>query len=87
MPARPSTRLKVVLRAALRRRYGYAALRKLRLGLARAVEEHHRRTYEDPRPYDGQAEEDRIYLLYWRGLQRLRQRWPDLNLEDPRADP
>lgn len=77
----PSTRIKV----ALRRRYGYAALRHLRITLAKAIEEHIRRTVEDVRPYNGAEQAEQLYRLYWQALKKLRDRWPSLNLEDERA--
>ena len=83
---RPSARLKVGLRAALRRRYGYAALRVLRRALVAAVEAHSARLV-GPQAYDGATEGDRLFRLYWEALQRLRRRWPGLDLDDERSRP
>jgi hypothetical protein len=83
---KPSTRLKVGLRTALRRRYGYAALRVLRRSLLAAIETHRRGQF-GPVPYDGATQGEAIYRGYWQGLQRLRRRWPDLDLTDERARP
>jgi hypothetical protein len=83
LPVRPSTRLKIGLKTALRRRYGYAALRALRRALVAAVESHKAKEL-GAAPYDG-SEGEVIYRLYWQALQRLRKRWPDLDLEDDRA--
>lgn len=44
MKLNPSTRLKIAIRAARRRRYGYAALRVLRRGLRAAVADHFERS-------------------------------------------
>lgn len=81
---RPSTRLRIALRAALRRRYGYAALRQLRRGVARAVFEHRKREV-GLSPYASQADE--IASLYRRALKKLARRWPSLRFDDPRAQP
>lgn len=84
---KPSTYIRLAVRAALRRRYGYAALRVLRRGVRRAVRAHAGRTFDVGHSYDGQSESERLLHGAWYGLQRLRRAWPDLDLEDPRADP
>ncbi len=83
---RPSTRLRLGLRAALRRRYGYAALRVLRRSLGHAIASHERLTF-GAAPYDGATEGEAIFRGYWVALQRLRRRWPALDLEDVRSQP
>jgi len=83
---RQATYLKLGLRRALARRYGYAALRTIRRALARALARHEALTF-GPRSYDGRGELDAIASAYWRALQRLRRRWPGLDLEDERARP
>lgn len=81
---RPATRLRVALRAARRRRYGYAALRVLRRGLSIAVRDHVERSVS-PAPYA--SEWDEIYGLFRRGLAELLRRFGRLDLSDPRAQP
>lgn len=81
---RPSTRLKLALRAARRRRYGYAALRVLRRGLAAAVRAHLDRSC-GAGPYA--SEYDQIWALYRRGLAELLRRFDRLDLADERARP
>jgi hypothetical protein len=81
-----ATRIKIGLRTALRRRYGYAALRHLRTTLARAIEVHEVRTFVDLRPYDGQAEGEAIRRGYRAAIKALLKRWPNLDLSDPRAE-
>lgn len=81
-----ATRIRLALRAALRRRYGYAALRVLRRALGRALEQHDRLTV-GPARYDGQAEFQALYDSYRRALERIRRRWPQLDLGDERALP
>jgi hypothetical protein len=83
---RPSTRVRFALRAALRRRYGYIALRVLRRGVARAVADHIERSI-GPRPYAGTGEYGAIVAAYTRAMRRLRARWPDLDLTDERSRP
>ena len=80
----PLTRVRVALRAALRRRYAYAALRVLRRGVAAAVRELKRREL-GPEPYA--SERDELAAAYWRALGRLTRRYPSIDLEDPRARP
>ena len=81
---KPATRLRIALRAALRRRYGYAALRQLRRGVGRAISEHRKREL-GPAPYASEADE--IASAYRRALLKLSRRWPSLRLDDPRALP
>jgi len=81
---RPATRVKIALRAALRRRYAYSGLRLLRRGLRRALE-HHRALAVGPAPYDGTSDE--IERVYVGALRRLARRWPCLPFADPRAEP
>jgi hypothetical protein len=83
---KPATFVKAGLRRALARRYGYAALRVLRRALVRALARHQAATF-GPAPYAGSGVLDDVGAAYWRGLQRLRRRWPDLDLEDDRARP
>ncbi len=80
----PATYVRTGLRRALRRRYGYAALRTLRRSVARGLARHWSLTFGD-RPYAGAGELDRIARAYGQALKRLRARWPGLNLEDDRA--
>lgn len=77
MALRPRTRIRLALRAALRRRYGYAALRVLRRGLAGAVALHFARSV-GAAPYAGSGELDAIRADYARALRQLRKRWPRL---------
>lgn len=81
---RPSTYVRFALRAARRRRYGYAALRVLRAGVRRAVAAHLAASVGD-RPYssDGEA----IYAVYRRALGELRRRFPALDPTDERSEP
>lgn len=79
----PAARMKLGVRVALRRRYGYAALRVLRRYVAWALEDNLRRSIGEARFV---SQIDQIALIYWRGLQKLRRRWPKLDLEDPRGD-
>jgi len=81
---RPSTRLRLALRAARRRRYGYAALRVLRRGLTRALADHIERSIGVGR-YASELEEIRV--LYRRGLAELLRRFGHLDLADERARP
>lgn len=83
---RPSTRIRFALRAALRRRYGYAALRVLRRGVARAVVDHFERSV-GARPYAGSGEARAIGAEYQRALHQVLRRWPALDLSDERAQP
>lgn len=80
----PLGRIKLGLKVALRRRYSYAALRVLRRAAARALaDDLHHSIGEDP--YTSKARE--LADTYWRALQRLRRRWPFLDLLDERSLP
>ncbi len=83
---RPATRIRIGVRAALRRRYGYAALRWFRRAVATAAGAHLASSI-GARPYDGEAEWQAIRDAYHAGVLRLRRRWPALDLDDPRARP
>jgi hypothetical protein len=85
---KPATRIKVGLRAALRRRYAYAALRRLRRASSAAWSAHWRGTF-GAAPYAGTGQADAIAAAYSRALARLRRRWPNLLswADDPRAQP
>ena len=80
----PLTTLRRATRAALRRRYGYAALRVLRRALRAALALHRARQL-DPRPYSTSTDE--IRAAYFYAMRRLRRRWPRLDYLDPRAEP
>lgn len=80
----PRARLRIGLRAALRRRFGYAALRVLRRAAVRAFVDDLERSIGD-RPYVTVA--DQLRADYWAALNRLRKRWPNLDPSDPRSDP
>lgn len=82
MSLRPATYLKLALRSARRRRYGYAALRALRRGLVRAMAEHRARSI-GPAVYA--SELDAIRAGYGRALSELRRKFPALDLADERA--
>lgn len=80
----PLGRLKIGIRAARRRRYGYAALRVTRRALAAAVTRHIDRSIGG-QPYASQY--DAIYAHYARALAGLRRRFPHLDFADPRGLP
>jgi len=80
----PLARVRLSLRVALRRRYGYAALRVLRTGIRAALAEHTARQY-DPRPYSTTKRE--LIDASAAAVRRLRRRWPALNFTDARAEP
>ena len=80
----PIARIRLGTRAALRRRYGYAALRVLRRALRTASADHRTRQLA-PAPYSIKTNDVRNAYAY--ALQRLRRRWPALNPSDPRAKP
>jgi len=86
MSLRPSTYVQLAIRAARRRRYGYAALRVLRRGLRRAIAEHFARSI-GPAPYA--SEVDEIRARYSRGVAELLRKFPALgfHLDDERAKP
>ena len=82
---KPTARLRVALRAALRRRYAYAALRVLRRGLVRALEDDMRRSV-GPDTYA--SELDALGTVFWQGLKRLERRFRrPPPFEDPRSLP
>lgn len=80
----PLGRLKVGLRAARRRRKGYAVLRRMRSALGAALALHLERTLGGA-PYASQFEA--LYNAYRAELLRLRRRFPRLDLGDERALP
>lgn len=80
----PRTRIKTALRAALRRRYGYAALRVLRRG-ARAAFAAHRAAQLGVAPYAGDGRE--LATFYRAALRRLLRVFPSLAFDDERAVP
>lgn len=80
----PLGRLKVGLRAARRRRKGFAVLRFMRKALAAALVRHIERSV-GPAPYASQYEA--IYVTYRAEMLRLRRRFPRLDLDDPRGLP
>jgi hypothetical protein len=84
---KPSTRIRFAARLALRRRYGYAALRVLRRAVRLAVSEHRRRTLDAERAYDGDHEHKAMRAAYNRAVRRLLASWPALSLFDPRGEP
>lgn len=84
---RPSTRIRVGARVALRRRYGYAALRVLRRAVRAALQDHRRRALDPLHEYAGGPELAAIRAAYNRAVRRLLDRWPALVLFDPRAEP
>ena len=83
---RPSLHIRSGLRRALRRRYGFAALRTLRGALRRAMKRHEALTL-GPRPYAGAGELEAIRGAYGWALAQLRRRWPNLDLGDERSEP
>jgi len=85
MRRRPTTRVRLALAAALRRRYAYAALRVFRRGLRAALEEHLRRSL-GPDPYETELELLRSW--YRVGIRRLERRFgAPLPFDDPRSEP
>jgi hypothetical protein len=86
---RPATRIKIALRAARRRRYGWAALLQLRRGVVRALADLQswRLNPDDTRRLDGSQEVRAIRAAYNRAVRELRRRWPALALTDPRSEP
>jgi hypothetical protein len=79
----PLARIRVATRAALRRRYGYAALRILRRGVRQALQAHRERQLS-PQPYSTSTDE--ITAAYVYAIRRLRKRWRKLNPNDARAE-
>ena len=88
MSLRPTTRIRLGLRVALRRRYGYAAMRVLHRALRRALQDHRaRRVAPVAVGFDSGAEMRELRALYRRALRRLLRRWPNLNTFDQRSQP
>lgn len=87
MSVGPYGRLKVGVRAAFRRRKGYAALRRVRAAVKAAVALHRLRSLDPTHDYAADAEMKKLRALYNRTVRRLRERWPALSLFDPRAEP
>lgn len=77
--------IRVGARAALRRRYGYAALRIMRRTVRRALREHRERMVDPARPYS--VSTDQVTAAYFAAVRRLRKRFPRLDWLDPRAEP
>jgi hypothetical protein len=82
----PYARLKCGVRVAMRRRKGYAALRRVRLAVRAALALHRQRSEDAARAYNAGAELAKIDAYYKRTIKRVRARWPALSLFDPRAD-
>jgi len=80
----PVARIRVGTRAALRRRYSFAALRVLRRAVRAAVAGHEAALY-GARPYS--THRDEIADAYAGALKRLRKRWPHIDFTDERASP
>jgi len=76
--------VRLALKAARRRRYGYAALRVLRRGLRAAVASHVARSIGDA-PYA--SELSNVRIAYKRGLAELLKRFGRLSFDDPRSEP
>lgn len=88
-PWKAATRIRFGLRAALRRRYAYAALRALRRAAVDAWQTHGRRSLGAELLYNGVAEADALITAYTRALARLQRRWPRMldYADDERAKP
>lgn len=82
----PYARLKYGVRVAMRRRKGFAALRRVRLAVRAALELHRARCEDATRPYNASAELAKIHTYYQRTIRRMRERWPALSLFDTRAE-
>jgi hypothetical protein len=82
----PYARLKYGVRVAMRRRKGYAALRRVRRAVRAALELHRARCEDPTRPYSAGVELAKIHAYYQRTIRRLRDRWPSLSLVDARAE-
>lgn len=83
---KPSTRMRIAVRSALRRKCGYAALRVLRRGFIASMLQHRRLTVGE-KPYAGDVERAAVENNYRRGARRLLARWPRLDFGDARANP
>jgi hypothetical protein len=73
------------MRAARRRRYGWAALRALRGGLRAAMAAHLQRSIA-PAHYNAAAELKAIKTAWRRGRAWIFERWPALSPLDARAE-
>jgi hypothetical protein len=82
----PYARLKYGARVALRRRKGYAALRRLRQAIRAALALHRQRCEDATRTYNAEREMTKIDAYYKRTIRRVRERWPQLSLFDARAE-
>jgi hypothetical protein len=81
----PFGRIRLAKRAALRRRYAWAALRILRRGIRAAMLMHRERQIDGAfRGYSTTTEE--LGEAYAAALKALRKKWPRLDLADPRAE-
>ena len=83
-PWGPAARIRAGLRAALRRRYSFAALRVLRRSV-RAASASHAAAQLGREPYSTESAE--LAEAYAAALKRLLRRWPFLNFDDERANP
>jgi hypothetical protein len=79
----PLTRIRLARRAALRRRYAWAALRILRRGIRVAMMFHRERVI-GAAPYSITTEQ--LGEAYADALKALRKKWARLDLTDPRAE-
>lgn len=80
----PIARIRIGTRAALRRRYSYAALRVLRRTL-RAALAVHEAAQRGQASYSTRRTE--LAEAYSAALKRLRKRWPRMDFSDERANP
>lgn len=85
MASNPLTTIRSARRAALRRRYGYAALRILRRGMRRAIARH--KAFQITPDITYAVATDQLVTEYWHSLKLLLKRWPNLDPADPRAEP
>lgn len=76
--------LKRGTRTALRRRYGYAALRVMRATLQRALHVHRERQLDPSQAYSVQTQE--VREAYFAAMRKLKRRWPHLNFLDQRSN-
>lgn len=86
MDMKPRTRIRISMRAARRRRQGWAALRALRRGLRSALAAHLERSIDPLQPYDAAAELKAIKGAYLRGRAWIFKHWPALSPLDARAE-
>lgn len=80
----PLATIRRATRAALRRRYAYAAMRVLRRGFRAALATHRARQL-DRATYATST--DAVRTAIYNAIARLRRRWPNLNPDDPRSQP